>query len=72
MRLDFVLQPWQLLVLIVAAWLNRQQQAQIEFLNSQLRIVLEVKGSKRFLLTDDGRRASPSWERPSAARCSKG
>jgi hypothetical protein len=28
----FVLQPWQLFVLILASWINRQQQDAIEYL----------------------------------------
>ncbi|MCY2953767.1 MAG: hypothetical protein NTU53_17575 [Planctomycetota bacterium] len=29
--MNFVLQPWQLLVVILTGWLNRQQQAAIDF-----------------------------------------
>jgi len=56
MNLSFVLQPWQLFVLMVAGWLNCKQQAQTEFLNSRLRILLEVQGYKRIRLTNDQRR----------------
>ena len=31
-RMNSVLQPWQLLVVILTGWLNRQQQAVIDFL----------------------------------------
>jgi hypothetical protein len=55
-NLNFVLQPWQLLVLIIAGWFNRKQQAEVEFLSAQLRIILEVQGKKRLLLNDDQRR----------------
>ena len=30
--MSFILQPWQLLVLILAGWINRQQQEAIEYL----------------------------------------
>jgi len=30
--MSFVLQPWQLLVVILTGWLNRQQQAVMDFL----------------------------------------
>ena len=59
-----VLRPCQLLFLILAGWINRQQQEIIEFQNAQIRILmvkmgrkLMVKmGRKRILLTDDQRK----------------
>ena len=30
--MSFILQPWQLLFLILAGWVNRQQQEIIEYL----------------------------------------
>ena len=29
--MDFVLQPWQLFLVILAGWINRQQQEVIEY-----------------------------------------
>ena len=52
----FVLQPWQLLFLILAGWVNREQQAMIEFQNTQIRLLMEKMDRKRLLLTDDQRR----------------
>ena len=52
----FVLQPWQLFFLILAGWVNREQQAMIEFQNAQIRILMQKMGRKRILLTDDQRR----------------
>jgi len=34
--MSFVLQPWQLLVVILTGWLNRQQQAVMDFLLTQV------------------------------------
>ena len=52
----FVLQPWQLFFLILAGWINRQQQQTIEFQNAQIRLLMEKMGRKRILLSDDQRR----------------
>src|SRR5688572_4149926 len=52
----FVLQPWQLLVFILAGWLQRQQQAIIEFQSEQIKALLELQGKKRLHLTNDQRR----------------
>ena len=54
--MNFVLQPWQLLVFILAGWVQRQQQQIIEFQNEQIKVLLERQGKKRILLTDDQRR----------------
>lgn len=34
-RVTFILQPWQLLFLVLSAWVNRQQQQVIDFYISQ-------------------------------------
>jgi putative transposase len=51
-----VLHPWQMLLLILAGWINQQQQHAIEYLISENRILREKIGKKRLLLTDDQRR----------------
>jgi len=51
-----VLRPWQLVVMILAGWVNRQQQEIIEFQNAQIRAFMKKMGRKRILLTDDQRR----------------
>jgi len=33
--MSFVLQPWQLLLVILAGWLSRQQQQVIEYLQTE-------------------------------------
>jgi putative transposase len=54
--MKFVLQPWQLLVVILVSWIQPQQQAIIEFQNEQIRSLLAAQGKKRVRLTDDQRR----------------
>jgi transposase InsO family protein len=51
-----VLHPWQMLLLILAGWINRHQQNAIEYLIAENQILLEKLGKKRVLLTDDQRR----------------
>ena len=54
--MKFVLQPWQLLLLILASWVNRQQQEVIDYLRTENAVLKEKLGKKRILLTDDQRR----------------
>ena len=54
--MKFVLQPWQMLLLILAGWINRHQQDAIEYLLTENRILREKLGKKRILLNDDQRR----------------
>jgi cell shape-determining protein MreC len=51
-----VLRPWQLVVMILAGWVNRRQQEIIEFQNAQIQALMNKLGRKRILLTDDQRR----------------
>jgi putative transposase len=53
---NFIMQPGQLLVVILAAWLNRKQQAIIDLQNAQIQTLLESLGKKRLRLNDDQRR----------------
>jgi hypothetical protein len=50
------LQPWHLLVLILAGWINRKQRDAVEYLLAENRILREKLGKKRILLNDDQRR----------------
>ena len=54
--MKFVLQPWQLMLIILAGWINRQQQVVIEYLRTENAVLKEKLGKKRILLTDDQRR----------------
>lgn len=51
-----ILQPWQLLPLILAGWINRQQQEVIEYLRTENQVLQESHGRKRVRLNDDQRR----------------
>jgi putative transposase len=51
-----VLQPWQLLLLVLAGWVNRQQQEVIEYLVAENRMLRKKRGKKRVLLTGEQRR----------------
>jgi putative transposase len=53
--MNFILQPWQLLVVILTGWLNRQQQAVIDFLLAEVQVLKEAQGKRRIRLSDDQR-----------------
>ena len=42
--MDFIRQPWQLYLVILAGWMNRQQQEVIEYLMSENRVLKEKFG----------------------------
>ena len=54
--MDFTLYPWQLYFLILAGWVNRQQQYAIEYLRTENQVLREKVGRNRILLSDDQRR----------------
>ncbi|MDG2014823.1 MAG: hypothetical protein P8J33_15050 [Pirellulaceae bacterium] len=54
--MKFVLQPWHLLLLIIAGCINREQQQVIEYLRTENAVLKERLGKKRILLNDDQRR----------------
>ena len=54
--MNFVLRPWQLLLLILAGWINRDQQDAIEYLLTENQVLREKLGKGRILLNDDPRR----------------
>ena len=54
--MSFILKPWQLYVVIIAGWINRQQQEAIEYLRTENRVLREMHSLKRILLNDDQRR----------------
>lgn len=54
--MDFVLQPWQLYFVILAGWINRQQQEAFEYVRTENQVLKEKLGPKRILLSDDQRR----------------
>ena len=54
--MNFVLKPWQQLLLILAGWINRHQQDAIEYLLTENEVLREKLGKRRILLNDDQRR----------------
>ena len=48
--------PLTILLLMLAGWINRQQQEMIEYLKEENKILREKLGGKRLLLTDSQRR----------------
>ena len=54
--MEFILQPWQLFLVILAGWMNRQQQEVIEYLRIENQVLKGKLGKKRILLDDDQRR----------------
>jgi putative transposase len=54
--MSFVLQPWQLLFAILAGWVYRRQQEELEYSRTTIQVLIEKLGSKRILLNDDQRR----------------
>jgi len=54
--MSFVLRPWQLFLVALAGWINRQQQNMIEYLITENQVLKEKLGKKRILLSDDQRR----------------
>jgi hypothetical protein len=51
-----ILQPWQLLLCILAGWMQREQQAVIEYLRTENQVLREHMRRKRLVLNDDQRR----------------
>ncbi len=54
--MGFILQPWQLFFIMIAGWINQQQQEVIEYLRTENQILKEKLGKQRILLNDDQRR----------------
>ena len=54
--MNFVLQPWNLLLIGLAGWINRHQQNVIEYLRTENQVLKEKLGKKRILLDDNQRR----------------
>jgi hypothetical protein len=43
--MEFVLRPWHLYLLVLAGWINRQQQEAIEYLRTENAVLKEKIGS---------------------------
>lgn len=55
--MTFILQPWQLLLVILAGWMNQPQQQIIEFQRKEIEVLKKGLGKKRLILNDEERRA---------------
>jgi len=51
-----VLQPWQILVAAMAGWITKQQEAAVDYLREENRVLKQQLGRRRLRLTDDKRR----------------
>ena len=51
-----VFQPWQLLLVTLAGWINRKQQDVIAYIQEENRILKNKLKGKRIRFTDDERR----------------
>ena len=56
--MNVVLQPCHLIVLILASWINRQQQEVINYLRTENAVLKEKLGKNRLLPNDNQRRRS--------------
>ena len=54
--MSLVLQPWQILLTALAGWITRQQDAVIEYLREENRVLKQQLGRRRLRLTDAQRR----------------
>ena len=54
--MSFIMQPWNLFVVILAGWMNRRQQEVIDYLRAENMILKDAWGKKRIRLTDSQRR----------------
>ena len=54
--MHFVLQVWQLYFVILASWINRQQQEAFEYARTENQVLKELHGEKRIPLNDGQRR----------------
>ncbi len=51
-----VFQPWQLLLVTLAGWINRHQQDVIDYIQEENRVLKAKLKGKRIRFTDDERR----------------
>jgi hypothetical protein len=44
--MNFVLQPWQFLLAILAGWIHREQQEIIDYLRTEVAVLKELPGPR--------------------------
>ncbi len=54
--MDNLILPWHLIVISLAGWLNRHQQAVTDYIKEENKVLKEQLGGKRLKLNDDQRR----------------
>ena len=54
--MSFILQPWKLLLVILASWIHEQQEQIIDFQRDELELLKRRLGKRRIVLTDEERR----------------
>ena len=54
--MNAIIQPWQLLLITLASWLNREQQQIVEYLQEENEVLKEHLKGKRIRYTDKQRR----------------
>ena len=67
--MTLALDPFRLLLISLAGWMNQQQQEVIDYLQEENRILREQLGGKRLRFNDDQRRAWRSGPRNWAGAC---
>ena len=40
--MDFILKPWQIMLVVIAGWIHREQQKTIEFYQAQLKALMDA------------------------------
>ena len=60
--------PMQMLLVMVAGWVNEQQRAVIDYLKEENRVLRELHGKKRLRFTDDQRRRLATKGKPLGRR----
>src|SRR5262249_51964363 len=68
--MNFVLQPWQLLLIILAGWVNRRQQQINDYLRTENQVLKEKLGRRRLLL--NGRSGGGARQRFERLHCADG
>jgi hypothetical protein len=59
--MTLALDPFRLLLISLAGWMNQQQQDVIDYLEEENRILREQLGDKRLRFNDDQRRRLAVW-----------
>jgi hypothetical protein len=54
--MSLIFQPWQLLLVILAGWMNQLQQQIIEFQRKEIEVLKKRLAKRRIILNDDERR----------------